>query len=788
MDQKSRINNIKLFRIAILFFVLAVFVFLAPEARAIFGLDYLTEGALNFAVLFIQGLIMGFIGTALAWTAYALAWFLKFQGEFFENVTIVQTSWTIFRDFANMFFILILIIIAFATIFDWQNYNWKGLMAKFIIAALLINFSLAIGGFLIGISTNLSNIMLKQFGDITSNLAGGLGITKIADIMTSPHGNLGTSLMSTIISVSGTIIIASVALLAMFSALVFSIVRVPVLWALLIVSPIAWITGILPATRGFNKKWWNWFIGWTFFLPMYLFALMMGFVILKNRPDLGAAALLAQEEGFATTAGNIFGFAFQDIFYYTLTLIILIGGLAASLKASFAAGSGATKAFGTISGGINNWAKKKAYIPAMQKAGKEKLMEIQDTGLPGKLGALYGGERAERLRAARVAGVLGKKEAMSEAEAAEVQKDYTKYKAQNLNKDQLDSIESQIGTGKLTKYQELAVRKMRAENGWVAEGATGKEEIENTIKSAGKNSKFTQEYLDALKKNNFSEAFGSQAEIEQAFRDTTILPLKKAIGEAMVKNNQILGDDLAKMVLEIFQNEAKDVKDKIEEGLQKNIKNFDNTKEKDDRTAYLLDATKDKRVKRILARQMSDDNEINTYQKYHEAAELFGGEREIESRKMLDKVAKENHVANAEIRFRQEAGVANPELLNPTSPDFNTFSPAESDIYSGKLFEGLKKMSPTKISEVNKDQWNIPEFKVALEKKIEELQTTDPGWAAIPRGGRDRMGRVYRKGRNAIPGAGERFITNMTKLVASERDKLAIAMTLTFPPIPPNIP
>src|SRR3989344_9561108 len=145
----QKVKTKRTLKILLPLFILAVFVFLAPEARAIFGLDYLTEGALSFAVLFFQGLIMGFIGTALAWTAYALAWFLKFQGGFFENVTIVQTSWAIFRDFANMFFILILIIIAFATIFDWQNYNWKGLMAKFIIAALLINFSLAIGGFLI---------------------------------------------------------------------------------------------------------------------------------------------------------------------------------------------------------------------------------------------------------------------------------------------------------------------------------------------------------------------------------------------------------------------------------------------------------------------------------------------------------------------------------------------------------------------------------------------------------------------------------------------------------------
>src|SRR3989338_4027024 len=274
MDQKSRINNIKLFRIAILFFVLAVFVFLAPEARAIFGLDYLTEGALNFAVLVFQGLIMGFIGTALAWTAYALAWFLKFQGGFFENVTIVQTSWAIFRDFANMFFILILIIIAFATIFDWQNYNWKGLMAKFIIAALLINFSLAIGGFFIKISTTLSNVAINSFTDITANLAGGFGLNE----MITARGASATSgdllanvVLMQVISSIGMIIMTAIVLLAFISAFAFSVARVPVLWALLIVSPIAWITYILPQTRGIWSAWWKHFFCWTFFKPAYLF-------------------------------------------------------------------------------------------------------------------------------------------------------------------------------------------------------------------------------------------------------------------------------------------------------------------------------------------------------------------------------------------------------------------------------------------------------------------------------------------------------------------------------------
>lgn len=350
---------------------------------------------------------MGFIGTALAWTAYALSWFLKFQGGFFEEVAIVKTSWEVFRNFANMFFILILIIIAFATIFDIQNYNWKGLMAKFIVAALLINFSLAIGGFLIDVSNNLSNLVLKQFGDITIDLAGGFGITKLGAalsggtssvkaVLEKSSGDPEALALGAIISLGGMLIVAVITLLAMLAALIFSMVRVPVLWALLIVSPIAWISYILPSTRQIWSKWWNWFIGWTFFLPTYLFALMMGIVILKGRPDLSAAAVLAEQSsgpvGLPTRAANFFGFAFQDLFYWILTVIILIGGLAASLKASFAAGSGATKVFGNISGTINNWAKRKTGVTGAQ----ELFKRVKQEGLPeqyGLLGKLYTGTR-----------------------------------------------------------------------------------------------------------------------------------------------------------------------------------------------------------------------------------------------------------------------------------------------------------------------------------------------------------------------------------------------------------
>ncbi|MEK6901501.1 MAG: hypothetical protein AABX37_04105, partial [Nanoarchaeota archaeon] len=70
----------------------------------------------------------------------------------------VKTGWPIVRDIANIFFVFILLWIALATIFDVETYSAKKLLPTFIISALLINFSLPIGTFVIGTANSLGNV------------------------------------------------------------------------------------------------------------------------------------------------------------------------------------------------------------------------------------------------------------------------------------------------------------------------------------------------------------------------------------------------------------------------------------------------------------------------------------------------------------------------------------------------------------------------------------------------------------------------------------------------------
>ncbi len=122
--------------------------------------------------------------------------FMGIAGAFFDiaieynfhslgNSKAVQIGWTISRDVANVFFILILLIIAIATILRVGSYNAKALLPKLIVIALLINFSLVFSYFIV----DFTNVIGKGFydklteqGDIAAVLMKETAINKIFNV------------------------------------------------------------------------------------------------------------------------------------------------------------------------------------------------------------------------------------------------------------------------------------------------------------------------------------------------------------------------------------------------------------------------------------------------------------------------------------------------------------------------------------------------------------------------------------------------------------------------------
>jgi hypothetical protein len=220
-----------------------------------------------YIIFSVLGTIMGAVIQLLYWTVNI---------RVHTNVPVIQEGWKIMRDFANMLFMIALVIMAYGTIFNVKGYDFRSLIARFLIAVLLINFSLVIGGLIIDGTQVLNNTLLNAMGDISSRLGQGLDVATLlpkADEIKEKGEALAGLAFGSIITLFFSLFMVFVILISVSIPLVMAIVRIPILWALLIVSPMAWLFSILPATKSVYDKWWHQFLGWTLFLPYYLFFL-----------------------------------------------------------------------------------------------------------------------------------------------------------------------------------------------------------------------------------------------------------------------------------------------------------------------------------------------------------------------------------------------------------------------------------------------------------------------------------------------------------------------------------
>jgi hypothetical protein len=91
----------------------------------------------------------------------------------FTNSAAVVYGWVVIRDICNMFFIVILLVIAFSVILRIDGYDIKKMIPKLLIMAVLINFSRTICGLII----DLAQVIMLTFVASFKNLAGGGFVT-----------------------------------------------------------------------------------------------------------------------------------------------------------------------------------------------------------------------------------------------------------------------------------------------------------------------------------------------------------------------------------------------------------------------------------------------------------------------------------------------------------------------------------------------------------------------------------------------------------------------------------
>jgi len=258
----------------------------------------------GWATDIMTGILSRFIwalGLILALVIHGLIYIASYQ-EFITSPA-VSYGWAMVRDVSNMFFVVILMIIAFGTILHLENYNYKKWLPKLILMAILINFSKTICGLLIDLAQVVMLTFVNAFKDVGSaNIADMLGITKIVTMA----DNGGDSSFSTIVGayILGLIYLL-VAIVVMVTMMAMLAMRLVMIWIYVVLSPLAYLLAAFPGGQKYASQWWSEFIKNLIVGPVLAFFIWLSLVSLSgvnNMADNAAKNTDVNTKGAVDTA------------------------------------------------------------------------------------------------------------------------------------------------------------------------------------------------------------------------------------------------------------------------------------------------------------------------------------------------------------------------------------------------------------------------------------------------------------------------------------------------------
>ena len=321
-----------------LVFILTMIFTPVRPVRAQFGIEILTAPFVFLAKLImacvialpVSFIILNVAQVFLTWAANP-----ALVGGITTN-DFVQAGWATVRDFANLFFILIIVAIGIATALRVKQYEVRKTLPRLIAVAILINFSPVICGVFIDAANIIANFFFT---------AGAGGFSDTLSLAQDSKNSLLASfdsiagLWSQI--KTGELFFKAIAALVfnllgafiLFLMGILFIVRNLALWLLVILSPLAFLSAVFPKNPLTKKAtpfgmWRNQFVKWTFIgvtgsFFLYLTQLMM---------HLRAKNLLGGAPATETTPGG--GNMITNLMIAAVPIIFLYIGYSVTIKSS----------------------------------------------------------------------------------------------------------------------------------------------------------------------------------------------------------------------------------------------------------------------------------------------------------------------------------------------------------------------------------------------------------------------------------------------------------------------
>lgn len=310
----------------------------------------------SMIVIFLSGWILSIAGTLMnasleltvgsgqAGTGFDAQIYSRIQGG-------VESVWTAFRDIANIVIIGMFTFIALTMILGMERFNARQMVAKVLLVAVLINFSLLFTRLIIAMSNFLAFQFYKaaQFGAETSSAAGALfsfggystgisgkfaqllGVTSVLEtgdaLWKAELGWWDPGIMTLALGALATIAMIVAAL--MFFYIAFLLISRAILFIfLLITSSLAFASYLIPggSIGGYGwSAWWNSLLKNAVFAPLLLMFLWATIQVGTGIKTLSGSGTLGGLLADPTKGGNI-----NALFSY----LLIIGMLYVSIKVS----------------------------------------------------------------------------------------------------------------------------------------------------------------------------------------------------------------------------------------------------------------------------------------------------------------------------------------------------------------------------------------------------------------------------------------------------------------------
>ncbi len=349
---------------------------------------------INLVDTIIAGLI-NFVGYLLTMVMMALIWIAQYNN--FANSTAVANGWVIVRDICNMFFVLILLVIAIGTILKLDDFSATRLLKKFILMAIFINFSRLICGLIIDVSQVVMLTFVNGFKTIGGgSLATVLGLPQIIDgvVLDRSGANAGIDRWALMVGYLLAFVYVVVALIVVTAMVIILVMRVVMLWIYIILSPLAYLLNVIPKTGKWSSMIWEEFTKEVITGPVLAFFIWLSFVTLNatsfsTEMAIDTAPSTSPTSAYANTSGGN-GSAPSDastafLFKFVISIGMLMGGLIVTQKIGAAGGKVAGSALKTAQGTLSTMTgaryvseRAKAFGNRREKARKEKVDRSAD--------------------------------------------------------------------------------------------------------------------------------------------------------------------------------------------------------------------------------------------------------------------------------------------------------------------------------------------------------------------------------------------------------------------------